>query len=132
MVVLLPLPTGPGEPVVQCAHLMLMIWPSLMNVGPSFSRLSTASRASSAWRSTRRPVSTALASLVSQGAAAPAHGGEPWRTSEGQESKPKQHTKKDRGEALPVVTPHTPSTNKADNPHRGWVYLPEQQVCLTS
>lgn len=50
-------------------HLMLIICPSLMNVGPSFSRLSTASAASSLCRASNLPVKTALASLVSQGAA---------------------------------------------------------------
>ena len=52
-------------------HRMLRIWPSLMKVGPSFCRLSTAERARvcCCCGSISRPVSTALARDASQGAA---------------------------------------------------------------
>lgn len=58
--------------MLYCQYLMLMIWPSLMKVGPNFSRLLTASAASSRCRASSLPVRKAFAILVNQGAAAAA------------------------------------------------------------
>lgn len=63
------LPRLPTWQHTRAPYLMLRIWPSLMNVGPSCVRFSTASLASSACRSSILPDRNALASFVSQGAA---------------------------------------------------------------